>query len=539
MKVHYRRLLIALLLVCLNVGGFTMVANAASKLSTPVVTVSNVASTGKIKLSWKTVKNAKSYKVYRSQDGVKWSCIVTTKSRTLTNTSTVAGKTYYYKVRAIASKSSRNSEYSEVMTATCDLKRPTITLANDTESGKVKVTWKKIDKAVGYEVYQSLDKKTWTLLDSVTGTSYIDMSGKAGKQHYYRVKALAENEEAHSALSPWKYRTCDLAKPVITLENVIPTGKIQVSWNAVEDAKEYKVYNSLNKKTWKLIKTTKDTSVINTSAVAGKKYYYKVRAISTNSSAHSVYSDIKYLTCKKPQKVEEDDKEDNKDDEVIVNSDYAKEVVNYAKKVATWDTAYVSGKTGQVNSKGQYMFDCSGFVSYVLNTVMQKEVPTYRVTANIVKLRNLGAIYNEGYPGALTTKAVKYSEKQPGDVIFFMHKGGNDHCGIYIGDNKFVHCNGTENGVTIREISGFYKNDIDVVRRYTPTQVVPANTVKTVRTSCKVYAEKGNDNSKLCSVSSGTTVTVLFTGNNPDSYNQAYVKLKDGRKGYIYTKNLK
>lgn len=523
------------MLVCLNVGGFSIVANAASKLGTPVVTVSNVSSTGKIKISWKSVKNAKSYKVYRSLDGVKWSRIVTTKKRSVTNTSTVAGKTYYYKVRAIASKSSRNSEYSEVKKATCDLKRPTISLSSDAKTGKVKITWKRVDKAVAYEVYQSSDKSEWTLLDSVEGTSYIDMSGKAGKKYYYRVKALAENAEADSALSPWKYRTCDLARPEIKLENIESTGKIKVSWDEVEDAKEYKVYNSLNQKSWKLIKTTKDTSVINTSAVAGKKYYYKVRAISTNSSAHSVYSTVKSLTCKKPQKVEED-----KDEEVIINNDYAKEVVDLAVEIANdWKTAYVSGKTGQINSKGEYTFDCSGFVTYVINRVMQKDIPTYRLTANIVKLRNLGAIYNEGYPGEFITKKVNYSDKQPGDVIFFMHKGGNDHCGIYIGNNKFVHCNGTEDAVTIREISGFYKEDIDVVRRYVPTKVVPANTVKTVKTSCKVYSEKGNDNSKLCSISSGSKVTVLFTGNNPDSYNQAYIKLSDGRKGYIYTKNLK
>ena len=78
-----KRLVLAIMLLCLNVGMFTMVADAASKLKTPEITLSNVASTGKIKISWGAVKNAVSYKVYRSTDGKNWTCIVTTKNKSV------------------------------------------------------------------------------------------------------------------------------------------------------------------------------------------------------------------------------------------------------------------------------------------------------------------------------------------------------------------------------------------------------------------------------------------------------------------------
>ena len=37
----------------------------------------------------------------------------------------------------------------------------------------------------------------------------------------------------------------------------------------------------------------------------------------------------------------------------------------------------------------------------------------------------------------------------------------------------------------------------------------------------------------------GDKVTVLYTGNSPASYNQAYVKLSNGKKGFVYTKKFK
>ena len=43
--------------------------------------------------------------------------------------------------------------------------------------------------------------------------------------------------------------------------------------------------------------TTAGTSYTNTSATAGNKYYYKVRAVHSNSSANSAYTDAKYVTC--------------------------------------------------------------------------------------------------------------------------------------------------------------------------------------------------------------------------------------------------
>ncbi len=70
---------------------------------------------GKPRLTWDKVTGAKEYKVYRatSKNGT-YKLMKTTTSTSYTNTSAKSGRTYYYKVKAIASKSAANSAYSYI-----------------------------------------------------------------------------------------------------------------------------------------------------------------------------------------------------------------------------------------------------------------------------------------------------------------------------------------------------------------------------------------------------------------------------------------
>ena len=433
MKKILKNVFLLCVIVGVTSGIFMQVAEAASsKLTTPEISLSNVASTGKIKIKWKSVKNAVSYKLYSSTDGKTWKCLITTKNTSVTNTSAVAGKKYYYKVKAIASKSSLNSNYSKV-----------------------------------------------------------------------------------------KYRTCVLARPVVSLSRKTSTGKPVISWEKVPKAVSYKVYSSTDGKTWKRLITTKNTSVTNTSASLGKKYYYKVKAIASNTAANSAYSSVKSILCQKLTK-------------------YQEEVVELGTKIATtWKTKYTQGETGAKNSSGVYQFDCVGFVNYVITNVLSKEIPGFDVTSSLKKFYALDVLYNKGYPGECKVVKVSLKNMQPGDVIFFSHNSTNDHCGIYIGDNQFVHSTKSNGGVAINTISGFYERDLSVVKRYLPEKITAANTKETVAATCSFYSKRGNTNSKIGTLKKGSKVTVLFVGSDPESYNQAYIKTAEGKKGFIYTKNLK
>ena len=130
MRKMLKRVVLAMLFTTLALGAFSQVADAAgTKLATPEITLENVAKTGKIKVSWKSVKNAVSYKVYCSKDGKTWSELAATKETSAEDTSAVAGKKYYYKVKAIAAKTGNNSAFSKVKYRTCDLARPEMSLS--------------------------------------------------------------------------------------------------------------------------------------------------------------------------------------------------------------------------------------------------------------------------------------------------------------------------------------------------------------------------------------------------------------------------
>ena len=267
-----------------------------SLIYAPELKVGNVASTGKIKLTWDEVSSAVKYKVYRSTDKENWTLLKTTTGTSLTNTSTEAGTLYYYYVRAIAEDGTR-SEKSNIVSRRCDLPQPVVSLSNVASTGKIKISWEAIDGAKKYEVYRSTDNKTWSKLYTTTGTSLTNTSTEAGTLYYYKVRAIASNSGANSAFSTVKSRRCDLPRPVITLSNVASSGKIKITWEPVEGAVKYQVYRSTDNENWSKLYTTTGTSLTNTSTDAGTLYYYKVMAIASNSGANSAFSSVKSRRC--------------------------------------------------------------------------------------------------------------------------------------------------------------------------------------------------------------------------------------------------
>ena len=276
-----------------KVSKYSKPVPGTAKLAQPVITMSNVSSTGKIKVSWEKVDGAVEYEVYRatSKDGT-YTLKKTTTGTSYTNTSANTGKTYYYKVKAIATNHDADSAYSKVKSRTCDLPQPEISLSNVASSGKVKVTWEKVDGAVKYEVYRATSRDgAYTLKKTTTGTSFTNTSATAGKTYYYKVRAIAEKSAADSDYSEIKSRTCDLARPNVSV--TLSSGKPMVSWDKVDGAVKYEVYRATSENgTYTLKKTTTGTSYTNTAATAGKTYYYKVKAIAEKTSANSANSTI-------------------------------------------------------------------------------------------------------------------------------------------------------------------------------------------------------------------------------------------------------
>ena len=264
----------------------------------PELTVSNIASSGKIKLTWNKVYGAAKYEVWRatSKNG-KYTKLTTTTKTSITNTKTEAGKTYYYKVRAVAEDV--QGEFSQIVGRTCDCARPVVKATNIASTGKIKISWNKVDGAVKYEVYRAASKNgKYTRLTTTTKNSITNTKTQAGVTYYYKVKAIAEKSAANSSASAAVGRTCDLARPTVTVK-LGSKGKPVVSWNAVSGAVKYEVWRSTSENgEYTRITTTTKTSITNTKAEAGVTYYYKVRAIASTSAANSAFSAIVHIKAK-------------------------------------------------------------------------------------------------------------------------------------------------------------------------------------------------------------------------------------------------
>ncbi len=184
------------------------------------------------------------------------------------------------------------------------LDAPTIKSANITSTGKIKLTWNKVRGAYEYKVYRATSKTgKYSPMKTVTGTSYTNTSAKPGKYYYYYVVAIGV-DGTESKKSNIVGRTCDYARPAVTATNDAATGKPKLTWTAVEGATSYKVYRSTKENgTYSLMKTVKDgaTSYIHANAVAGKKYYYKVKAYGPNSSATSAWAVVEARTWELPR----------------------------------------------------------------------------------------------------------------------------------------------------------------------------------------------------------------------------------------------
>ena len=113
----------------------------------------------------------------------------------------------------------------------------------------------------------------------------------------------------------------------------------------------------------------------------------------------------------------------------FITEQQGKEIVAMAKSFI--GVPYVFGGTTPSG------FDCSGFLQYVFKQ--------YGIS--------IPRLADEQY---LLGKSVKTSQLSPGDLVFFStYLPGASHCGIYVGDGKFLHTSSSK-GVRIDSLDNEY-----------------------------------------------------------------------------------
>ena len=256
-------------------------------VAAPVIKITTSA--GKPKISWSKVDGAAKYKVFYSTDGKKYDLLIETTKTSVTHTKAKIGTKYYYKVKVV--NAGAESEFSNVVSIKCVPAAPTVSISRS--GGKAKLSWKAVSGATKYYVYRSTDGVKYKPYYTVSKTSFTDSKSASGKKYYYKVRAVTvvNGKAIVSDYSNVKSIFTSLAKPTVKITT--SNGKPKLSWSKVTGADKYYVYRSTNGKDYTiLIKTTK-TSVTNTGAKKGTKYYYKVKAIcSANTNANSAFSTV-------------------------------------------------------------------------------------------------------------------------------------------------------------------------------------------------------------------------------------------------------
>ena len=599
-------------------NGATATSKVVSRtcdLPRPVVSITNTASTGYPRLTWDAVAGTKEYKVYRatSRDGT-YSLVKTTTATSFTNTSAKVGKTYYYKVRAVAQNSAANSAYSSVKSRTCDLPQPVVTISNVASSGCPKLTWNAVAGAKEYKIYRATSENgTYSLLRTATSTSFTNTSAKPGTVYYYKIRAVAENTSANSAYSAVKSCTCDLARPKVSIaldDNGCPT----LTWGAVEGATGYTVYRADTASgEYTQLCSTIETGYTNGRVESGKTYYYKVRAVCGNADASSADSaavsiranneiaeaghNLRYVNSTSVYVYKSPDSSSRSlrlfymvelelGDEVTVSAsgkwqevfykgdlyylwltpdsdkltvnkstmDYTasngfqQEVLDLAMTIYNdWHVQYVFGDVCVEYEDGTVGFDCSGFATYVINTVMQQYAPAYRLTPQTGSLLRTYDVLNTGLRGEFVAFDVAIEDAQVGDMILFKSTstGEVNHCGLYMGNNEFLHCTSawddgeapTASDVGLMTLSGSYMDRLICIRRYIPESVEPANATFYAAQGCPIYSDcRGKEKTDM-RLTRGEAITVLYT--RPTTTNGiAYIRTADDYYGFVWTSNL-
>ena len=172
-----------------------------------------------------------------------------------------------------------------------------VTLGNaKAVSGGIQVTWQAASGAAKYKVYRKDAVNTkWTVIATVTGTSYTDKSGTAGTKYSYTVRGVAADGKT---LSPGYNKTgvsatvpkAAAVPAEVKMGDATARGSyITVDWSRAANASAYRVYRRINNSTdWRIVASSVNgTSYTDWNVEPGVRYSYTVRGIAADGKTLS------------------------------------------------------------------------------------------------------------------------------------------------------------------------------------------------------------------------------------------------------------
>lgn len=519
---------LSLIMAIACVFSLVVVAFPSAEAATPGVIskVSNVSSG--IKVTWEKDSTKSGYYVYRKAGtSSTWSKVATISSPSTTSwtdQSTTNGKKYTYKVTSYKGA----KEYTNTTTkVTYRVKTPTVVAADSRAAASFYIESNSNDSADGYQIaYATSSDFSGQKTVTVSGTNVLQkmVSGlSSGKTYYVKFRAykLVNGTKYYSGytsvkkittLKTYSAYTVNPGTPIYTSTSL---DSISSSLPYMTKVTMYGPWKTTSKGTWYKIKY--DSKVYYLWEDAGQSVFTK------NKVNFSYYS----------------------------SNPYRQAVIGQALYVLNnWSTKYVHDQSDGVKDPvdGKYGFDCSGFVAFVMNSVMQQYVPCYHLSKGIQEQYETEILYNAGFSNPFKTVTIcsgtlDLGLLKPGDVLFFKVDTEVDtkglpynHCGIYLGNGDFIHSTTVTDGVCIMPLSDYFTSNFVKALRYFPTSApVPAGDAVYTDVTTSVYQSTSSTSALLAKLYPETPVTVQYSSTTG---NWAYVKYDGDKTGYILVDRL-
>ncbi len=249
------------------------------------------ASMTSVKLSWTAVGGAYAYNIQKKVDG-SWKTVKNVKSPGVSYTVTglKANSTYSFRVRAYVKVDGSNKYGSSAtLTYKAGVGKVTDFKISESDYNSATVSWSKISGVSGYQIYKydkSNPKKGWYKVKTVYSSSTDKYTyGKlvTGTQYVFKVRAFykTSSKTYYGDFCSTIYYTPKLAAPSNVTLTTLTATKAILSWNEVEGAEGYQVYDYATGSAKKL-----PTAKINKTVIDVKKgnvYKIKIRAYTKKS----------------------------------------------------------------------------------------------------------------------------------------------------------------------------------------------------------------------------------------------------------------
>ena len=336
-----------------------------------------------IEVNWGAVSGAYGYRIKRStsKNGT-YKVVATLKGKnntTYQDKKLKTAKTYYYKIETI-NKVNGKKGYSGNSAAVSakTLKTTSITAVKATGSTSVRLEWKAVDGASGYQIYRSTSKDSgYKKVGQVKGKNtkkYEDKTLEAGKTYYYQVRAYKSNSAKNGVASFSKAQKAWTIKQVV-FSQITSDSKNQVTlgWKKVSKAQGYDIYRSdkSNSGFEKIASISSGSTLTYTDkgVKSGNTYYYKIAATYKikGSAGRGSYSKVTEVAVLKQGSISSITLGDNN----VLNISW-----NSVANASGYELA------GAVSEKGTYTtLQTSGATSFTHSNLVQGTTYYYKVRA--------------------------------------------------------------------------------------------------------------------------------------------------------------